>query len=79
MKCGSMLDRLSEYLDGELSPELTREIETHMADCDCCSSFIRSLKASMDAVHQLERTDVPDDIRARVLEAARKACFGDDS
>jgi len=79
MKCGSMLDRLSEYLDGELSAELTREIESHMADCECCSCFIQSLKASMEAVHQLERKDVPDDIRTRVLEAARKACLGDDS
>lgn len=79
MKCGSMMDRLSEYLDGEMSPELVKEIEDHIAHCECCSCFIRSLKASLDGVHRLERVDLPEETRKQVLEAARRACLDDDS
>ena len=38
-------DRLSEYLDGELSPDEAGELELHLRDCAACREGLRELKA----------------------------------
>ncbi|NIR46366.1 MAG: hypothetical protein GWN99_18145 [Gemmatimonadetes bacterium] len=37
-------DRLSEYLDGELSAEERRELEAHLAECPECSATLDELR-----------------------------------
>lgn len=39
IRCLEVLRRLSEYLDGELSPEQARDVEAHTASCDWCARF----------------------------------------
>ncbi len=39
ISCGEVLDRLSDYLDGDLAaPEVAR-IEEHLRGCDGCARF----------------------------------------
>ena len=39
------MDRLSEYLDGELAPEERRELEAHLARCATCKRTLEDLRA----------------------------------
>ena len=39
------MDRLSEYLDGELTPEERRELEAHLAECASCRTTLEELRA----------------------------------
>ena len=34
MKCEEYIELLSEYADGELSPERTAQVEAHLACCE---------------------------------------------
>ncbi|MCZ7574832.1 MAG: zf-HC2 domain-containing protein [Ardenticatenaceae bacterium] len=34
--CQKMLGQLNEYVDGELSPDLCRELERHLDECPDC-------------------------------------------
>jgi len=52
--CGEVLERLSDYLDGELTAEVKSAVEAHIAECDRCAQFgvafttvIRNLKAGL--------------------------------
>lgn len=54
--CAEALDRLCEYLDGELTAERTEEVKAHLDSCAPCiaisrfeSAFIRFLEARMRA------------------------------
>jgi hypothetical protein len=42
-------DRLSEYLDGELSAREARQLEEHLATCDDCRSVAAGLRAVIEA------------------------------
>jgi anti-sigma factor RsiW len=37
--CHEVLERLSEYLDGELPPHARAEVAEHLAGCDVCERF----------------------------------------
>lgn len=37
--CFQVLDVLSDYLDGDLTPELKQQVEAHLAGCDECTRF----------------------------------------
>ena len=39
IECKEHLGCLSDYVDGELDPELCAELERHMADCGDCRSW----------------------------------------
>lgn len=71
---GKLMDCLSDYLDGELDADRCTQIEAHMDHCDCCREFVASLKASLDAAHQLEKAAPPEETCRRVMEQVLKAC-----
>ena len=48
MNCRELFERLSEYVDGELSQELCEEIRKHLDGCDPCVNFAKTLKTTAD-------------------------------
>ena len=67
--CEKLLGSLSEYIDGELTPELCQEIEKHLSGCDNCRVVLNTTKRTIDLVHApAERPDLPDDVRARLFK-----------
>ena len=45
--CQTLLCLLSDYVDGELSEELCRQIEMHTAECDNCRVVIDTLRKTI--------------------------------
>jgi anti-sigma factor (TIGR02949 family) len=67
--CKAMLGTLSEYIDGELPPELCQEIEQHLAGCDNCRIVLNTTKRTIDLVQMpITQEEVPDDVRARLFK-----------
>lgn len=66
--CTDVLERLSAYLDGELSAEEVAQIRAHVAECTTCERFGGRFAA---AVERLREPPPPldEDVDAR-LEAA---------
>jgi anti-sigma factor RsiW len=73
--CREMLERLSEYLDGELNPSVCAGIESHMADCEPCVAFLRSLRHTVAQIGSLPQPRLPDDLKRACAEAYEK-CSG---
>ena len=69
MNCEKLLGSLSEYIDGELNPELCQELERHLAGCDNCRVVLNTTKRTIDLVHSpIEKPDVPEDVRERLFK-----------
>jgi len=67
--CQELLGSLSLYIDGELPPELCRELEQHLAECDNCRVVLNTTKRTIDLVHvPLENPDLPEDVRERLFK-----------
>ena len=79
--CSEIFARLSEYLDGELDPELCSGLEGHMDDCPPCQAFLESLRRTVELTRRLPGRELPEDLRRDLLETYRKMreAGGDDS
>ena len=67
--CVNLLGSLSEYIDGELNPELCAEIEKHLAGCEDCRVVLNTTKRTIDLVHApIEKPAIPDDVRERLFK-----------
>jgi anti-sigma factor RsiW len=81
LSCGQVLDRLSDYLDGELSPEDRGAVETHLRGCDGCARFGGEFRATVGALRRHLLADSPAPparVRARLSEALAREGEGSD-
>jgi anti-sigma factor RsiW len=44
MNCRHVWDRISEYIDNTLDPEVRADVERHLAHCEICSAIIDSTR-----------------------------------
>lgn len=72
IECERLLAELDRYLDGELPPEASRQVEAHMGECGSCfgrEEFVRGLR---DLIRRkCAAPPMPDDMADRVLGAIR--------
>jgi len=67
--CEELLGSLSTYIDGDLSAELCRELEQHLAECNDCRVVLNTTKRTIDLVHSpIEKPDLPEDVRERLFK-----------
>lgn len=64
MTCRELFERLSEYVDGELSQEICQEIQRHMDGCDPCVAFAKTLKKTADLCRRLPSQPIPPEVAA---------------
>jgi anti-sigma factor RsiW len=64
MTCRELFERLSEYVDGELSQEICEEIRRHMDGCEPCVAFTRTLRKTAEVCRRLPSRPIPPDVAA---------------
>lgn len=52
LKCSEVLERLSDYLDGDLTTGEKSKVELHLAGCDACTRFGGEFGAVVTALRQ---------------------------
>ena len=75
--CATAVERMWDFLDGELDAERWAEVEAHLAACRRCPghfAFAQSLLESIAAARA--RLEEPDALRRRVLAALHAEGFG---
>lgn len=72
-ECMDIFARLSEYLDGELSPEECAHFEKHIEGCAPCVEFVNSLKKSIQAAHGFHSPAAPEHIAPEAESRLKEA------
>jgi RNA polymerase sigma-70 factor (ECF subfamily) len=62
MTCRELFERLSEYVDGELSQEICQEIRRHMDGCEPCVAFAKTLKKTVEMCRRLPSKPIPSEV-----------------
>jgi anti-sigma factor RsiW len=66
--CQDMLSSLSEYIDGELSPEFCSILEQHLSGCERCRVVVNTLKKTVELYQEVDDdSDLPEDVRERLF------------
>ncbi|HHY45016.1 MAG TPA: DUF4349 domain-containing protein [Firmicutes bacterium] len=71
MICLDMQERLSAYLDGDLSPEEMKEVAGHLSGCESCQAVLTELRQVRDALRSLPEVEVPADLHSSIMERLR--------
>lgn len=72
MDCAGAMERLFDFLDGELAGEFDAEVRAHLAACRHCFEMAGFEKRFLDAVQSARASEkCPGKLRARVLDALR--------
>lgn len=68
ISCQEALERLYEYLDGELTPESAEEVQRHVEVCDACYPEVKFTTQFRDALRRTARGQpgCPDSLRQKV-------------
>jgi anti-sigma factor RsiW len=64
-RCRDLLERLSLYIDGDLTPRERRAVMAHLRRCPCCEEFAESLQRTVALCHEAGRRRLPPVLRAR--------------
>ena len=66
MRCRQVIDKISEYIDGELDPELVRELERHLEHCEDCRIVVDTTRKTVEIFCHAEPAALPEDVRGRL-------------
>lgn len=68
-ECREMFQRLSEYIDGELDPDLCERFDRHMGDCAPCVAFVESLKRTVALLRRTPGARLSEDQKREIVQA----------
>ena len=66
LDCKQVLAELSNYLDDEVSPELKRALEQHLAMCHRCSLIFDTTRKTLKIVTEAGPFEIPLEVSARL-------------
>jgi hypothetical protein len=67
--CAFTEERLSDYLDGKLSPAETAAFSAHTAGCANCAQTVALVSGLVNRMHKIELLEEPPRLVARILDA----------
>ena len=71
ISCQELVEVVTDYLEGKLSPEEAAVFEAHLELCDGCRFYLDQMRVTIAAVGRIEESDVPPDMRDTLLAAFR--------
>jgi anti-sigma factor RsiW len=71
MKCRDVVELMTDYLDGALSPADRARFEDHISGCDGCRAYLEQLRATRSAAGRLASERVPESLQQELLNAFR--------
>jgi anti-sigma factor RsiW len=69
MNCKRLLKDMNLYIDGELDPELCRQLETHIKDCERCRIVLDTTRKTIDLFCNNDPVELPQEVHARLHQA----------
>ena len=69
--CAQLVELVTEYLDGALSPDLVERFEEHLVICDGCSVHVHQMRETIRVTGSLREDDLPSDVAEQLLVAFR--------
>jgi anti-sigma factor (TIGR02949 family) len=69
--CQEVVELVTEYLDGSLSPADAALFEEHLNFCDPCVVYVDEIRSTIATVGRIAEEDVPPDMREQLLAAFR--------
>ena len=71
ISCQQVVELVTDYLEGALSPEDVARFEQHLSLCEGCVFYVEQIRMTIAAVGRIGEQDVPPAIRDDLVAAFR--------
>jgi anti-sigma factor RsiW len=71
LSCQELIELVTDYIEGALSPEDRARFERHINACSDCRAYLTQMRRTIEVVGTLEESDIPDDALAQLLRTFR--------
>jgi anti-sigma factor RsiW len=71
ISCQEVVELVTDYLEGAMSPEDVARFEHHLTLCEGCVFYVEQIRMTIDAVGRIGEEDVPPEIRDDLVAAFR--------
>ena len=72
LRCTEIVELLADYIDGSLPAETATSLEAHLEGCAPCIAFVNTYRGTVNVVRRLSATDIPPELRERLISFLRK-------
>ncbi|MBI4261339.1 MAG: zf-HC2 domain-containing protein [Actinobacteria bacterium] len=69
--CVDVVEIVTDYLEGALSPADRARFDTHLDGCQGCRAYLEQMRRTIDISGRLSEEEIPDEIRESLLVAFR--------
>ncbi len=70
--CPDYIEKLNDYLDGGIDPELCAEITEHLGKCENCRIMVDSMKQTVKLCREGKEEPLPPALEARLKGLLKK-------
>jgi predicted anti-sigma-YlaC factor YlaD len=71
LSCKELVELVTEYLEGTLSPHLRAAFDEHLAICEGCRAYLEQMQLTIHVVGTLTEESIPPPAKAELLHAFR--------
>ena len=71
MSCKELVELLTEYLEGTLSPSSRVRFEEHLAICPGCRTYLDQMRTTIAVLGRLEEESIPPQAKEDLLRVFR--------
>ena len=71
LTCIELVEIVTEYLDGTMSPDLRHRFDEHLALCDGCTEYVDQIRQTVLALGSISKENMSDPGRQALLDAFR--------
>lgn len=71
MNCRQVVELMTAYLEGALSPGDRARFEQHIAGCDGCAAYLAQMRMTRQVVGKLADEPIPEGTQKELVDAFR--------
>lgn len=71
MGCRELVEVITEYLEGTLPSDARERFDAHLAECPYCVNYLEQMRATIEALGDLQEESLDEATREGLVEAFR--------
>ena len=76
LTCAELVELVTDYLEGALSPSEHARVERHLGACENCMRYVEEMRTTIALVGRIEEDDLSAEAKSELLAAFRGGARG---
>lgn len=72
VECIDLVERVTDYLEGALAPDVALDLTVHLGECDGCEAYVGQYRTTVRLLAELPREQLSIDMESILLAKYRE-------